>query len=239
MSSDDRLSCSRCASSAVEFRARGATARAARRRLARVAPGRDPRRRRRVGLRQVDPGAGDARPAADRSPARSCSTARRSAGKAGLRELRRRVQMIFQDPYQTLNPRQRVRTIVAEPLRGAGGRRRRARRAGRARARRRRPRARALPRALSAPALGRPAPAGGDRRGARARARRADLRRAGLDARRLGAGADPRRAARAAENGASWRCCSSPTTSASPGRCATGSPSCTWAGSSSRAAPPT
>ena len=39
------------------------------------------------------------------------------AGKASLRALRRRVQMIFQDPYQTLNPRQRVATIVAEPLR--------------------------------------------------------------------------------------------------------------------------
>jgi oligopeptide/dipeptide ABC transporter ATP-binding protein len=38
------------------------------------------------------------------------------AGKESLRGLRRRVQMIFQDPYQTLNPRQRVRTIVAEPL---------------------------------------------------------------------------------------------------------------------------
>ncbi len=37
-------------------------------------------------------------------------------GKAGVGELRRRVQMIFQDPYQTLNPRQRVRSIVAEPL---------------------------------------------------------------------------------------------------------------------------
>ena len=37
-------------------------------------------------------------------------------GRASLRELRRRVQMIFQDPYQTLNPRQRVETIVAEPL---------------------------------------------------------------------------------------------------------------------------
>ena len=37
-------------------------------------------------------------------------------GKGSMRELRRRVQMIFQDPYQTLNPRQRVRTIVAEPL---------------------------------------------------------------------------------------------------------------------------
>ena len=44
-------------------------------------------------------------------------------GKRALRELRRRVQMIFQDPYQTLNPRQRVSTIVAESLRvqGVGG----------------------------------------------------------------------------------------------------------------------
>jgi oligopeptide/dipeptide ABC transporter ATP-binding protein len=33
-----------------------------------------------------------------------------------LRALRRSVQMIFQDPYQTLNPRRRVREIVAEPL---------------------------------------------------------------------------------------------------------------------------
>ncbi|MEA2363380.1 MAG: hypothetical protein QOD71_2525 [Thermoleophilaceae bacterium] len=41
-------------------------------------------------------------------------------GKAALRDLRRRVQMIFQDPYQTLNPRQRVATIVAEPLRVQG-----------------------------------------------------------------------------------------------------------------------
>ena len=38
------------------------------------------------------------------------------SGKSATRDLRRRVQMIFQDPYQTLNPRQRVRTIVAEPL---------------------------------------------------------------------------------------------------------------------------
>jgi oligopeptide/dipeptide ABC transporter ATP-binding protein len=38
------------------------------------------------------------------------------AGRARLRELRRSVQMIFQDPYQTLNPRRRVREVVAEPL---------------------------------------------------------------------------------------------------------------------------
>jgi oligopeptide/dipeptide ABC transporter ATP-binding protein len=41
-------------------------------------------------------------------------------GRSALRGLRKRVQMIFQDPYQTLNPRQRVRTIVAEPLRVQG-----------------------------------------------------------------------------------------------------------------------
>jgi oligopeptide/dipeptide ABC transporter ATP-binding protein len=40
--------------------------------------------------------------------------------RAGRRALRRRVQMIFQDPYQTLNPRMRVRAIVAEPLVIAG-----------------------------------------------------------------------------------------------------------------------
>lgn len=37
-------------------------------------------------------------------------------GRGGLRTLRRRVQMIFQDPYQTLNPRQKVKAIVTEPL---------------------------------------------------------------------------------------------------------------------------
>ncbi len=38
-------------------------------------------------------------------------------GEAGLRPLRRRFQMIFQDPTSSLNPRHRVRTIIAEPLR--------------------------------------------------------------------------------------------------------------------------
>jgi len=40
-------------------------------------------------------------------------------GEAG-RAIRRRINMIFQDPYASLNPRWRVRDIIAEPLRVFG-----------------------------------------------------------------------------------------------------------------------
>ena len=39
-----------------------------------------------------------------------------SLGKSDLRELRREMQIVFQDPYASLNPRMRVGDIVGEPL---------------------------------------------------------------------------------------------------------------------------
>ena len=46
-----------------------------------------------------------------------------------LRALRAHMQMVFQDPYGSLDPRQRVEKIVAEPLAALGGASRAERRA--------------------------------------------------------------------------------------------------------------
>ena len=112
-----------------------------------VRRGRDARARRRVGLRQVDararvvrllePTSGDVR-------FRGTHIARLAARE--LRPLRREMQMVFQDPYASLNPRKRVGAIIADadadpPLGDAGASA--AARSQRA-ARRRRPLARAL-----------------------------------------------------------------------------------------------
>jgi oligopeptide transport system ATP-binding protein len=52
-----------------------------------------------------------------------------SLSGATLREFRRRAQMIFQDPYASLDPRMKVEEIVGEPLRAHGVRSRTERRA--------------------------------------------------------------------------------------------------------------
>lgn len=43
-----------------------------------------------------------------------------SHGSASMRQIRSRLQMIFQDPFASLNPRWRVRDIIAEPIRKFG-----------------------------------------------------------------------------------------------------------------------
>jgi ABC-type glutathione transport system ATPase component len=111
----------------------------------------------------------------------------RDAGE--LRTLRRRMQMIFQDPYASLNPRWKVLDIVGEPLRehGLAERPRRAACQGRGVAAFRGPGGGRL-REVPAPVLRRPAPAHLHRACTGHRARIPGLRRAHLGAGCVGAG---------------------------------------------------
>ena len=162
---------------------------------------------------------------------RSNSTARTSRTCGGRRrcaQYRRRVQLIFQDPYETLNPKQTIHDFVAEPLEVNGLAPRAAERESRVKAALE---AAGLPWRLRLPlparAVGRPAPAGRDRRrpgdGPAAHRRR----RAGLDARRV----DPDRAAAAdagpAEGTRADLPVHHPRPRRWPGSSPTASPSCT------------
>ena len=147
-------------------------------------------RLRQVDGRAPDRGAATRRRGHDRLRRHGDRRRRRGTDGAPLRRARHGMQMIFQDPYASLNPRWRVADIVAEPLRalragddarGARGARRRAARAGRPRRRRRHQ--------VSASVLRRPAPAHLDRARAVDEPVVPGLRRADVRARRLGAGA--------------------------------------------------
>ena len=162
-----------------------------------------------------------------RPRARSCSTARTSTAWTAreLVALRRRMQVIFQDPYSSLNPRMKVGDIIGEPIKvhglepdAARAARQGARAAGGVRPR---PEVR---RPLSARVLGRPAPARRHRPRAGARPGAHRLRRAGVGARRVdpGAGRQPARGAARAASGSPT--CSSPTICRSCAISATASP---------------
>ena len=68
------------------------------------------------------PPAGRSCSCSSRPRARSASRGARSPGSRGgeMRPLRREMQMIFQDPYASLNPRKRVGQIVGDPLKLQG-----------------------------------------------------------------------------------------------------------------------
>ena len=174
---------------------RGSARQGRRRRRFEIARGRDAGARRRVRLRQVDDRPRDPAALSSRPRASIESRAATSPGSSGgaLRALRPRMQMIFQDPYASLNPRMTVGAIIAEPLDDHA----------RLDRRERRKRVqelldavglnRALRQPLPARVLRRPAPAHRHRPGAGLEPEVHRLRRADLRARRLhpGAGRQP------------------------------------------------
>ncbi len=168
--------------------------------------GRDPGAGRRVRLREDDDRPRGRQARRSRRRAGSCSTARtsaRSGGPSALRPYRKRVQLIFQDPYETLDPKHTIGSFVEEPLLVG----KRLSEGGTAAARPRGARGRGpapgdrLRGALSPRALRRAAAAGGDRRRPGDGPGAGRGRRAGVDAGRLdpdrAPAADARAAARA------------------------------------------
>ena len=149
------------------------------------------RHRRRIRLRQVDarPRAGAAHRADARAASSSTGATSRICRRRALKPLRRDLQMIFQDPMSSLNPRRTIAAIIAAPLKqnGMGDNLRRPRRRGAAA---RRP-ARKLRQALPPRAVRRPAPARRHRPRAGAVAEIRAGRRDRLGPRRLDPGADP------------------------------------------------